>query len=44
MECALTSLVRTEFDMLWCMSVSVVSWCLDVPSRGDISMFAIVIC
>ena len=49
-ECAFTSPVRTEcgmfvmYCMQCCMSVSAVLKCVDVVSRGGISMFAIVIC
>ena len=38
MDCAFTSPVRTECGMLvmCCMSVSAVSYCMDVLSRGGI--------
>ena len=50
MECALTSPVRTEFGMLvicsmqCCMSLSTVSWCGDVVSRGGMYKFVMVKC
>ena len=49
-ECVFTSPVRNEccmfvmYCMQCCMSVSVVSYCMDVLSRWGIYMFAIVIC